>query len=312
MPDTESELQLTSLERSILDALTYADVFDYPLTAEEIHRYLVGEVATVEQVQAALADSTRLARHIEFYSTYHTLRGRSEIVALRQQCSATARRVWQTAVHYGAWIARLPFVRMVAVTGALAVDNVREADDIDYLIVTAPGRLWISRAFVILLVRWAARLGHDICPNYFLSERALQLDDRSLFTAHELMQMIPLAGEELYQQMHALNPWAREWLPNVDGAARRVPVAPVRGYPVKALVEAILDTPLGDWLESWEMRRKIARFTAEAAQRTPTSSHEAEFSADACKGHVDGHGERIMTAYQARLRAIQVEQGSSQ
>src|SRR5574341_231549 len=312
MPVTEPDVQLTSLEQGILDALAYADVFDYPLTAEEIHCYLVGMEATVEDVQAALADPTTLARHTEVHSTYHTLSGRSEIVALRQQRAATARRVWQTAMRYGAWIARLPFVRMVAVTGALAVDNVREADDIDYLIVAVPGRLWISRAFVILLVKLAAWLGHDLCPNYFLSERALQLDDHSLFAAHELVQMVPLAGDELYQQMQAANPWARVLLPNVDGAARRVPVAPVRGYPIKALVEAILATPLGNWLEDWEMRRKIARFTAEAAQKSPGNRQETMFSADACKGHFDGHGNRIMNAYQTRLRAIRAERGMGQ
>ena len=31
-----------SLERAIVEAVAYADVFEYPLTADEVHRYLGG------------------------------------------------------------------------------------------------------------------------------------------------------------------------------------------------------------------------------------------------------------------------------
>ena len=40
------------LKRAILQSLAYADVFDYPLTAGEVHRRLIGLAATPEAIQA--------------------------------------------------------------------------------------------------------------------------------------------------------------------------------------------------------------------------------------------------------------------
>ena len=79
-----------------------------------------------------------------------------------------------------------------------------------------PGRLWLCRGMVILLVRLARQLGHTLCPNYFLSERALALAEQSLYTAHELVQMVPVAGMPTYRTMRRLNQWADRFLPNAQ------------------------------------------------------------------------------------------------
>ena len=83
--------------------------------------------------------------------------------------------------------------------------------DIDYLVVTADDHLWVSRAFVLLVVRWAARRGQEICPNYFLSQRALRLHDRNLYTAHELAHMVPLYGRPIYDDLRRANGRDEPW-----------------------------------------------------------------------------------------------------
>src|SRR5688572_14941992 len=45
--------RLSTLDRAVLDALCYADIFDWPLTPAEIHRYLPVP-ATTSSVAAAL------------------------------------------------------------------------------------------------------------------------------------------------------------------------------------------------------------------------------------------------------------------
>ena len=122
------------------------------------------------------------------------------------------------AARYGALIAKLPFVRMVAVTGSLAVENAEAADDIDYLIVTSKGRLWLPRAMTILVVRLGGLRGVTLCPNYLLSESALALSERDPYTARELFQMRPLIGHDVHARMLAANMWCRELLPNWSGS----------------------------------------------------------------------------------------------
>jgi hypothetical protein len=286
------------IERSILKAVAYADVFDYPLTSSEIGRYLVGAAAPQAPVDAAL-DGFWLRSRLTQRAGFFALAGRESIVETRRERAAHAASLWPRAVRYGRVIGRLPYVRMVAVTGALAVDNVAHNADIDYLIVTQSTRLWLCRAAIIALVRAAARWGDLICPNYFVSDRTLAVDDRNLFTAHELVQMVPITGQGVYLRMRELNDWTRGFLPNANGAPRAFPSDDQPSGSVRTLLERAGNTWMGDRLERWEMERKVRRFTR-AAHGHP----EALFSADHCKGHFHRHGGRVGAAFEERLRAL--------
>jgi hypothetical protein len=235
---------------------------------------------------------------------YFTLPGREAIVETRLFRAEVASRMWPRAVRYGRAIASLPFVRMVAVTGALAMDNAEPDTDVDYLIVTEPGRLWLCRAMVIaLVVKPAARQGDVLCPNYLLSQRALILHERNLFTAHELLQMTPIAGMAVYRQMRRVNSWTARFLPNAHDPPRSVNPEPPARRPIRALAEAVLWSPVGAWLEQWEMDRKVHKFSQQGDAQA-----EVAFSADWCKGHFDSHGRFILEAFACRLR--EVEEGA--
>lgn len=284
-----------ALLRAIFHTLAYSDVFDYPLTAGEVYHYLTSMSASLEDVTQALADETLFAR----VGDYFTLRGRENIVETREHRAKIAEHLWRKAARYGRVLARLPFVRMVAVTGSLAMDNTEEDKDIDYMIVTEPGHLWLGRAFSLLVARLARREGVSLCPNYLITTNALELNERSLYVAHELAQMIPLSGMEIYREILHLNGWMADYLPN----ATRAPGAPRKMEPlqgrsrVQRVLEAFFGLPFGGWLEKWEMNRKIARL-----RREQSASFESYFSADVCKGHIDRHGQKTEDVLMNRLK----------
>ncbi len=295
--DHSRQQNVTQIRQAILKTLVYADLFDFPLSPEEVVRYLTVP-ASSETVNRVLdhdsADGT-----IRRSNGLLTLPGRTELIPLRERREDIARDKWVVVERYGRWIARLPFVRMIAVTGTLAVRNTEAVDDIDLLIVTAPDRLWLCRALVILVVRAAALAGDEICPNYFLSERELSLQDRDFFSAREVAQMVPVYGAQTYTRLRALNHWVHDFLPHAQGTSNGAAImrlAP-RERKVKQVMERMLSGRLGRSIEAWERERKIRKFERQAQ----IEGGSVMFTPDCCKGHFDHHDEVIMELFHERL-----------
>jgi hypothetical protein len=287
----------SALRGAILRAVLYADLFDFPLTGAEIQQYLIGEATAASSVDAALAGDVTLRRHIQRTGECYHLAGRNHLAEVRRQRADASAQLWPVARHYAARIAQLPFVRLVGVTGALAMNNARPGDDIDLFILAEPGRLWLCRLLVLVAVKLAARRGHRLCPNFLLSTDHLRLSQRNLFAAHEVVQMVPLEPDRWYGAFIEANGWVRDFLPNaLPGAAPTDRPRRRMSWPAR-VAGAILSTPLLDPIERWEMRRKIRRLTV----RLEREGGSVAFSAHECRGHFAAHDARVLAAYRARL-----------
>ncbi len=291
------ETRSVQLERAILQTISYADVFDYPLTVPETHRYLTCQEAMVHEVAEALHEMTELGL-VQCTDGFFFLPGRESIVPVRRRRAEVADRLWRKAVRYGRLIALLPFVRMVAITGSLSMRNTDWGTDIDLLLVSVPQRLWTCRALVVLVVRLARLDGVTLCPNYIVTMDALEFKERSLYVAHEVAQMIPLSGLDVYCRIRHLNAWTDDYLPNTQDISRSCPHAAQPSGWQRMLEAALAWFPIA-WFEEWEMKRKIRQLS-----RGQSCNPEAEFSAAVCKGHVDGHRQHTEVLLQERLKAL--------
>jgi hypothetical protein len=296
------------IDQAVLRAVAYADVFEYPLRAAEVHRYLHGVPATLDVTAEALTSCSVSGNALSYWNGYYTLPGREGLVEVRRRRAAHASQLWPAAVKYGRLIAGLPFVRMVAVTGALAWDNVEGGADIDYMIVTEPDRLWLCRWLVAALGRLAHRDGVSLCPNYVVSMRALALADRNLYTAYELARMAPIAGLGMHRRLRRANPWAMEFLPNTEGPPPRPPhtdTHPTTTRTHRALArlarlgEKAMRSPLGAVLERREMTYRIRKRATQGVAQS-----EASYGLDWYKEHTSGHGHRALAAFADRLRGL--------
>lgn len=289
---------LTPVELGVVEALAYADVFDWPLTAREIRRNMP-VAATLDEVEAALEPWAPASPFVERLGNLAMLRGRAGLADVRLRRARLSADLWPRALFYARIVGRLPFVRMVAVTGSLAVGAAREADDVDLFIVTADGRLWLARAMTMLVVRLGRLRGFRLCPNYLLAASALRLPDRSPFTARELVQMVPVTGGEVYAELMAGNAWYREFLPNAEPSSIEGRLRPNNW--LGRLLERALRSAVADRLERWEMNRKTRRLCAASA------SSETRYDATCCKGHADEHGRRVLAAFESRLNRLREE-----
>lgn len=290
---------LTALEAAIFRTVLYGDVFSFAMTVEEIHHFLMHDDAVcLDEVSAALETSAVLRERLHMAQGYVACS--RELISLRIERAGLAARMWPRAVQYGRWLARLPFVRMVGVTGALAMNNPSdEGDDLDYLLITAQGRVWLARGLAVMLVRFAKLRGTIICPNFVLAENSLQQTRCDLYVAHEIAQIVPLYGRSIYDSLRRANPWTDAMLPNArhvfhDG--RETSIGRIWGG-LKRLSEAVLSGRLGDRLEKWEYQRKLRRFARD--MQTPHSA--AKLDKTQVKGHFKDHGYLVLQQYQERL-----------
>lgn len=301
---------MDAIEAAILRTVLYADVFKFPLTLREVHHFLISDQpVTTAQVEHTLATSPTVKQHLRQIQGYVVCTGHEDVTEVRAAHERASQQLIPLSLRYGTWLARLPFVRMVALTGALSMRNAVENDDLDYLLVTMPGRVWMARACAIVLVRLVRLRGAEICPNYVLAEDTLVQKRQDVFIAHEVTQMVPIYGHDIYHAMRAANLWVSEYLPNADEvfyAQQEQSIGSIWAS-FKRAIEAIFAGRLGDSLEQWEYNRKLRRFAPKIKQ--PNSA--AQIDASHVKGHFEDHGSWALREYHARLKQYNLESESS-
>ncbi len=206
-------------ETSIVKTLCYADIFDFPMTFNEIHKYLISkEKISKKELKKGLSELLK-NRQIEEHSNVYFLRGRKILVNLRKERTLESKRKMVIAKKFSEVIRLIPSVELIGVSGSLAMKNSGKKDDIDFFIITKPNTVWITRFLVQTLVFvFKSKTEDKICPNMYISSAKLKLGKtmQDLFTAHEMYQLkVVFDRGKVYKKFLGLNPWIRKYLPNI-------------------------------------------------------------------------------------------------
>ena len=232
---------------SILRAIAYFDIFQYPLNKQEIRQYLdlpVDESLFEKKLQSIVKEGRLFTYH-----GYFMLQDDPQLVARRKLGNDRAEKLLSRAMRIGRFLFRFPFVRGIGISGSLSKNYADKHADIDFFVITTANRLWLARSFMHLYKKLTFLTGrqHYYCMNYYVDEESMILENQNIFTAVELKTLIPVSGNGTMQKFSCLNQWADEWLPFCPF---RKPSQTEQGsFWIKKMIESFFNNRLGSWLD---------------------------------------------------------------
>lgn len=251
---------------SILKTIAYFDVFGYPLTAVEVHKFLWRQKATLPEVLEVL-EAMEAAGQVGRRFGYFGLPDWGALVETRWQRYLVAELKYAQALRAARWLRLVPHILLVAVCNNLAYSNARAESDVDLFIMTSPQRIWISRLLVTAVVhafglrRHGDKITNRCCLSFYvtadaadLSRFALPSQDPYLCYWLASLAIVHAVGDAADDFWRA-NGWVHAWLPNFQprqmNARRTVPAAGLRLPSGGGRME-----PLARRLQLYKMRRR--------------------------------------------------------
>lgn len=243
IPTTDRDLLI---KESILKRLIYFDIFSYPLTATEVIRYC--NYPDLDEIEglSALYDLKK-KKIIHQHTAYFYMGKDITKVNNRIRDNRLADKRMETACRYATLISNFPFVRAVFISGSLSKNVMKPDSDIDFFIITVPGRLWLCRGLLTLFKKIFLGNSHrNFCINYFIDTDSLEIPDKNLFTATEIAFLIPMYNYSLYQDFIRANEWFRLEYPNLATREEKIKIRPLR---IRMIFESLMKNRIGNWLD---------------------------------------------------------------
>src|SRR3989344_7552776 len=209
------------MEKGVLKTLIYASLFNFPLTIFEIHKWLIREKVKLRQVERVLRKLSQESR-VKSEAGYYFLQGDKGQIKKRRKNKKYAKKYLQKANIAANILRIIPWVKLVGISGGLAMGNVSKKDDIDLFIITEKNRIWLSRFFAIFILHIFRRKVSDskrevsgkICLNLLLDTDNLVQKNQDIYTAHEVLQMkVCWERDDIYHKFLSSNEWVFKFLP---------------------------------------------------------------------------------------------------
>lgn len=249
---------MTKVDKSIIAALAYFDVFNYPLTQGELYLFLGNKYDNKTFTDAL--NKLVLNEAVYRFDGFYTLKNDSQIAIRRQQGNNKAAVLITIAGRVAKILIRFPYVRGIAISGSLSKNYADDESDIDLFIITAANRLWIARTLLHLFKKltFLVHKEHFFCMNYFIDEAQLEIVEKNIYTATEIVTLMPLEGDIVFEKFYSANAWTRVYLPN--NIMRLSTANPLKTHFIKRLAEAVFNNKAGNVIDNILRRITAARW----------------------------------------------------
>jgi hypothetical protein len=249
---------LKTIKQNILKTLAYFDVFNYPLTNEEVRRFLPQRCNqfVVDGILYQLQTENRIYNLNDFYS----LQNKPELSEIRIAGNKRATKLLKISRRASKVLSWFPFVESVAVSGSLSKNFADDNADIDFFIITSANRLWIARTFMHIFKKFTylIRKQNWFCMNYYIDQMKMEIVEKNHFTAMEIVTLMPMQGINCFTKFIEANSWTCNYF-------RRQTFFEEKNKEIKRVffrkcVEKIFDAHLGDLLENYLMNLTAKRW----------------------------------------------------
>ena len=285
-------------ELAVLRSVIYASLFEYPLTLPQLRASLVGVAADETTIHRWCRSSAFLRHAIECRDGLYFPRGKGDMVHTRARREELSRELLERNRSLLRFVAAMPFVRMVALSGSLAHLNAERSADLDLFVITAAGRVWSVTLAVLVVSRlmgWRKRL----CLNYVISERQMAIEPDDLFSANQIIHLHPVTGHEVFARFVRANPFVATWYPNFE-----VPATEPAGGRRSAIQERLFSLAAAAaeraarGVYGWHLRRRSASWQ---------SRDQVRLEPECLKLHTSSHRASILARFERAMEEFVAE-----
>lgn len=210
---SKKNLLKKGLESSDVFSIFYHNIFEYPLTFSELAKW-------------TSKNPPDISAKVGYKNGYYFVDGSAGLIykrAIRHRFSQKKIKIAEKATKF---LSLIPAIKMIGLSGSVAMDNAERGSDIDLIIITKKGSLWTTRMIVYMMLNllgYRLRIPRNLkqkdrlCLNIWLDESDLKWGDRerNLYTAHEILQIIPLINKKhTFERFLIENIWALDYWPN--------------------------------------------------------------------------------------------------
>lgn len=285
---------------SVRATLLYFDLFDHPLTREELYTFFP------EKLEIDEFNKRLLQLDIKSSDGLYHVRNSDEVIVTRKGREKKAKTMLGATRIVARLIRYFPFVRGAFLSGSLS-KGVNDGDaDIDLFIVTAEQRLWICRSVLIAFKKiFLLNNKKFLCPNYFVTENHLEIPEKNIFTATELITLRPLFNEKRLRGLLEANRWILSFFPNFRIDQPEVDIR-------QTLLQRVLELPMSDgYTANWDGRLMYYFKSVWEKKYPECSREEREFqfrsTPFSSKMHPNDFQSKVLDEYEAKLRQEKLE-----
>ncbi len=213
-----------NLQRAIVEAIAFFDLFDFPMTDFEIWQNV--------RIQCDYGDiKSELKKNIlclETKNGFWFLKNRSFIIGTRMRRYNYTDKKFKRALRVSRIFKFIPWIKMIGIGNIIGTHNLKREGDIDFFIISEKNRIWITRFFCVLIIKFLrlrpeqGNIKDKICLSFFVDEKEMNLknlmiqsDIPDYYFVYWLAGLVPIYDTDgIYNKLIKENIWVKEFLPN--------------------------------------------------------------------------------------------------